>query len=352
MGTLKRRVEGMLISSVITGTNPKAQMVFIWAIVTFYCSVILAESTTEVPPIPPGYPDESAVKTAILLGQIPLINLGSVSILDGVEEILDIEYGMGGESKLRLNLYLPKDRTRPTPAILFLHGGGWRSGTRSQMKYYCIKFAENGFITATTSYRLSTEVPFPAAVHDAKCAIRWLRANAAQYHIDPDRIVVSGHSAGGHLAMMIGYSDNPSLEGIGGNDTVSSRVCAVVSFYGPVDLTTDFATQQGVVRDFMGGKTIDEARDMYTLASPLFHLTRDDPPTLIFHGTIDSLVLIEQADRLAKRLTDLGIDHAYERYEGWPHTMDLAKAVNRRCVYQMTQFLGKYVSGNLMSESN
>ena len=144
--------------------------------------------------------------------------------------------------------------------------------------------------------------------------------------------------------MMIGYSDDPSLEGNGGNNGTSSSVCAVVNFYGPTDLTTDFARKQGVLVDFMGGKTFDEASDTYKQASPLFHLTRDDPPTLIFHGTIDSTVPIIQADKLSDKLKELRIDYIYERYEGWPHVMDLAEAVNRRCIYQMEQFFKKCFS--------
>jgi len=299
---------------------------------------------TEAPPIPQGYADDQAVKAAILLGQIKLIDAINVSVPDNVEEILDIEYGTGGERKLHLDLYLPKGRTKATPAIIFIHGGAWKSGKRSDMKFYCAKFAEKGYVTATVTYRLTDEAPFPAAVHDVKCAVRWLRANTSKYQVDPKRIAVSGNSAGGHLSMMIGYSDDPSLEGNGGNNDISSRVCAVVNFYGPTDLTTDFAKKQGVVEDFMGGKTFAEAPHTYQQASPLFHLTRDDPPTLIFHGTIDSTVPIVQADMLSEKLKELGIDHIYERYEGWPHVMDLAEAVNRRCVYQMEQFFKKCFS--------
>jgi len=312
--------------------------------VTFCCCTFtFAGEAKEVPPIPKGYASEQAVMAAIALGQIKLIDAESVSVPPNVEEILGIEYGTGGERKLQLDLYLPKSRTKATAAIIFIHGGAWKSGNRSDMKFYCVKFAEKGYVTATITYRLTAQGPFPAAVHDVKCAVRWLRANAARYQVDPERIVVSGNSAGGHLSMMIGYSDDPSLEGSGGNSDLSSRVCAVVNFYGPTDLTTDFAKAQGVLKDFMGGRTFDEAPDTYKLASPLFHLTRDDPPTLIFHGTIDSTVPVVQADKLADRLRELGIDYVYERYDGWPHAMDLAEAVNRRCVHQMEQFFKEYI---------
>ena len=297
------------------------------------CLYAYAVDATEIPPIPKGYADDQAVMTAIALGRIKLINAMNMSIPDNIEEKLNIEYGTGGERKLQLDLYLPKGRTEATPAIIFIHGGAWKGGKRSDMKFYCVKFAEKGYVTATVTYRLTGEAPFPAAVHDVKCAVRWLRAHAAQYQVDPKRIAVSGNSAGGHLSMMVGYSDDPALEGNGGHDDISSRVSAVVNFYGPTDLTTDFAKKQGVVEDFMGGKSFDEAPDLYKLASPLFHLTKDDPPTLIFHGTIDSTVPITQADKLAEELKELRIDHLYERYDGWPHVMDLAEAVNRRCIY-------------------
>lgn len=302
-----------------------------------------AAEVIKVPPIPPGYKDEQSVMSAILLGQIKLIDAKNIPVPDNVEEILDIEYGTGGESPLQLDLYFPKGRTEITPAIIFIHGGAWKSGKRSDMKFYCVKFAEKGYVTATVTYRLMRQAPFPAAVHDVKCAVRWLRANSAKYLVDPKRIGVSGNSAGGHLSLMIGYSDDSVLEGSGGNNTISSRVAAVVDFYGPTDLTTDFAKEQGVVEEFMGKKTFEEAPDLYKLASPIFHLTKDDPPTLIFHGTIDSTVPVAQADKLAEKLKELDIDYVYERYDGWPHAMDLAEAVNKRCVYQMEQFFKQHI---------
>jgi len=315
----------------------------LWLTISSFLTVNFAVKAEEVPPIPQGYADEQAVMSAIVLGKIKLVDAKNIAVPDNVEEILDIEYGTGGGHKLQLDLYLPKNSKKATPAIIFIHGGAWKSGKRSDMKFYCVKFAEKGYVTATATYRLMGEACFPAAVHDVKCAVRWLRANAAKYQVDPKRIAVSGNSAGGHLSMMIGYSDDPSLEGNGGNNNVSSRVCAVVDFYGPTDLTTDFAKKNELVEQFVGGKTYDEAPDAYKLASPLFHLTRDDPPTLIFQGTIDSVVPAVQSDMLAKKLKELGIDYVYERYDGWPHAMDLAEAVNQRCVYEMEQFFEKYI---------
>ena len=230
----------------------------------------------------------------------------------------------------------------PFPAILFLHGGGWTGGYRQIYHYYCTKFAEHGYVVATASYRLAGEAPFPAAVEDVKCAVRWLRANAKKLGIDPDKIAVAGGSAGGHLAMMIGYSsDVPELEGKGGNADTSSRVQAVVDLYGPTDLTDDFAKSRGEVKRFMGGKTFDEATDAYRLASPVTHVTKDDPPTLILHGSIDSTVPIHQAELLVEKLKNVGVVCEYDRVEGWPHTMDLDANVNRHCMAKMFEFLDK-----------
>src|SRR4030042_334849 len=216
------------------------------------CAFTFAVEATEVPPIPQGYANEQAVLSAIVLGQIKLIDAKNISPPDNVEEILDVEYGTGGERKLQLDLYLPKGRSKATPAVIFIHGGAWKGGRRSDMKFYCVKFAEKGYVTATVTYRLMDEASFPAAVHDVKCAVRGLRANAAKYNVHPEILVVSGNSAGGHLSMMIGYSDDPSLEGSGGNNNVSSRVCGGVNFYGPTDLTTDFPKKQELVKEFIG----------------------------------------------------------------------------------------------------
>lgn len=304
--------------------------------------ILAEESDQDIPPMPKGYANETFLKAAFLLGQIKAIDKNP-PIPDDVIEEKNIEYGKVGERSLQLDLYRPKNMGKPVPGIIFIHGGGWKDGSREIMKVYAIPFAQRGYVTTTISYRLSKEALFPAAVQDTKCAVRWMRANASKYNIHADRIGISGNSAGAHLALMAGYSsDVLELEGDGGHADVSSRVQAVVDFYGPVDMTTDFAKSQGVVKSFLG-KTYEEDPKLYAYASPITHLTRDDPPTLILHGTIDSTVPIDQADTLAKKLQEIGIQYIYEKYDGWPHTMDLAEAVNRRCQYQMNDFFAKYL---------
>jgi dipeptidyl aminopeptidase/acylaminoacyl peptidase len=144
---------------------------------------------------------------------------------------------------------------------------------------------------------------------------------------------------------MVGYSsDVKELEGGGGHPETSSRVQAVVNFYGPVDLTTDFAKGRKEPVNLIG-KSYEEAPEIHLQASPIQYLTKDDPPTLIFQGTIDDIVPVDQGDMLAAKLKELGIPCVYDRIEGWPHTMDLAADIHKRCVYQMEKFLTEHLGG-------
>ena len=173
-------------------------------------------------------------------------------------------------------------------------------------------------MAATISYRLmqfdeskketTTATPiFPAQIHDAKAAIRWVRANAKKYHVDPNRIGVTGGSAGGHLSLLVGLTDPSSnLEGDSGNPDQSSRVQAVVNVFGPTDMTFchEKSSVAWIFRLFMGG-TPSEAAERYKAASPLTYVSEDDPPVLTLHGTEDTLVPVEQARLLDKRMKEL-----------------------------------------------
>lgn len=308
-----------------------------WLATTFATLLLAAEP----PPIPPGFENNQQILAAIGSGKIPLVNANG-PLPDGVELTSDIEFGTGGGRPLQLDLYTPAKREGKAPAIVFLHGGGWSGGKRRDLRFYAAEFAGRGLVAICPSYRLSREAPFPAAVEDVKCAVRWLRAHAEKFGVDPDRIAVSGNSAGGHLAMMVGYSPG-QFEGSGGWAEFSSSVRAVVNFYGPYDLTTPFATQSDLVKRFLGGKSHAEHPQIYRDASPSFHLAKGAPPTLVFHGDIDDVVPIDQAESLVARLKELGVEHAYDRFPGWPHAMDLAAPVNARCVARMEEFFAKHL---------
>ena len=299
----------------------------------------LAATPEGAPPAPKGFRSAQEAHAAVASGQIAIIDRGE-PLLDGVIETKDIEYGnVDGTRPLLLDLYQPSHRVGPAPGLIFIHGGGWKSGQRSDYRYYTMRFAQQGYVVATISYRLSGEATFPAAVQDVKCAVRWMRANAALYNVDPDKIALLGGSAGGYLAMMAGYAaDVPEFEGSGGHSGVSSRVQAVVNLYGPTDLTAAEARESEVVKAFLG-KNYDEDPDLYKKASPYTYLSEDDPPTLIFHGTVDQTVPVKHSDLLAAKLKELGIFYMYDRVEGWPHTMDLAREINDRCQFIIREFL-------------
>ena len=282
------------------------------------------------------------VKAAVALGQLKLIEQPA-SVPESITEYKDVEYANVDGHSLQLNLYVPKHVTQPAPCLVFIHGGGWSKGKKEDYLLYNVAFAERGYITASIAYRLSKVAKFPAAVHDVKCAIRWLRAHAADYQIDPQRMAAIGGSAGGHLALMLGLADDPELEGNGGHVDQSSRVQAVVNFYGVTDATTERAKNAQQVIDFIGAKYADNAA-AYHLCSPIEHVTSDDPPVLTFHGTIDELVPVSQALRLHEQLDQAGVVNALDVLQGWPHAMDIQVDVNRRCQYIMADFFKQHLA--------
>jgi acetyl esterase/lipase len=253
------------------------------------------------PEAPQGYPAIFLLKAAHLVGLVDLVDTNP-PVPASLNTYKDIVYKTINNDTLKLDIYQPKNLINSHPVLIFIHGGGWRKGKKEDYLLYLISFAQKGYITATISYRLVPRAHYPAAVEDVKCAVRWIRTHANDYLIDPNKIAVIGGSAGGHLAMMIGYSSDVSeFDGECGADSVSSRVQAVVNLYGPADLTTEYARTHKTTLSFFG-QPYDLMSERYVRASPAWHITPDDPPTLIFHGTIDELVPISQSDSLKKKL--------------------------------------------------
>ena len=297
------------------------------------------------PEPPKGYPTVNALYLSYALGWIDILDpAGDIPVPTGVIEKKDVEYGRVGERKLVLDLYTPKDLDKPVPGLIFIHGGGWTKGDKADYKYYTVRFAERGYVVATMGYRFVQEAAFPGCVEDTKCAVRWMRANADELHVDPERIAVIGGSAGAYLAMMAGYSaTEPRLEGQGGHAGVSSAVAAVVDLYGPTDLTAPEARDHPTVTSFLK-QSYEANPDLYELASPLHHVDAKDPPTLIFQGTLDDLVPVAQSDKLAALLEAVGVPCWYDRLDGFPHTMDVARPVNERVQRLMTAFFDQFLS--------
>ncbi|HTE19588.1 MAG TPA: alpha/beta hydrolase, partial [Armatimonadota bacterium] len=201
-----------------------------------------------------------------------------------------------------------------------------------------------GYVAVTASYRLAPKYPFPAAIHDVKAAVRWLRANAAKYRIDPQRIGVTGGSAGGHLAQFLGVTGGlKEFEGEGGNPEQSSRVTCVVNFFGPSDLTQSYGKSVDaaeVLPLFLGGN-LETARQRHVVASPLYWVTPLAAPTLCVHGTKDNYVAYEQATWLIERLKAAGVEAELLTLEGAGHSFQGEDA--KRADAAMFAFFDKHL---------
>ncbi|MCG8652950.1 MAG: alpha/beta hydrolase, partial [Pirellulales bacterium] len=217
----------------------------------------------------------------------------------------DVVYGRGGNNDLHLDIAFPKDRAQPAPCVVLIHGGAWRQGDKRHLAPQIIDFAKRGYVAATLQYRFCPKHHFPAQVEDVKCAVRYLRAHAEQYGIDPERFGAVGFSAGAHLSMMLGTMDaGDGLEGEGGWPDQSSKVQAVVSFFGPTELHADDIPPRSIplVADFIGGDK-EDLREAYQQASPLTYVSKGDAAMLLFQGTEDVLVPYSQAAKMVTSMT-------------------------------------------------
>jgi acetyl esterase/lipase len=239
----------------------------------------------------------------------------------GVSWEKDVVFGKGGETELHLDIARPKDAAKPLPCIVVIHGGGWRGGNFKLHVPQIFDFAKAGYVSATVQYRLVPAGRWPAQIEDVKCAVRYLRANAEKYGIDKQRFGAIGFSAGAHLSMLLGTMDEQNgLEGNGGNPKESSKVQAVVSYFGPTDLgAKDFpANVNGMIYDFLGSLP-DEKPENFKAASPVNYIDKSDAPTLMFMGTKDRLVPYNQAYLLADALTKAGVGGRVELILGADH---------------------------------
>lgn len=234
----------------------------------------------------------------------------------------DIAYADQSDAQ-KLDLYVPSTGDGPYPLVIFVHGGGWVMGDKNRLNSTIARqFVNEGYAVASVNYRLAPTDTYPAQVEDVKAAVRWLRANAETYTLDPDRFAAWGSSAGGHLVSMLGTTgdvaafDNPDL----GNAEVSSRVQAVINWFGLADLGTmgaDFAASTvcdverydnsgsyAAIALFLGDAP-DSVPDRVAAASPITYISEDDPPFLIQHGTDDCLVPVQQSEHLYTALVQV-----------------------------------------------
>ncbi len=237
----------------------------------------------------------------------------------GVKALRDLAYVKDGHERQKLDLYLPEKADGPLPVVVWIHGGGWRGGSKERCP--ALPLSAQGYAVASINYRLSQHAVFPAQIEDCKTAIRWLRANAKQYNLDPGHIGVWGGSAGGHLVALLGTTAHvKELEGKDNLDQ-SSRVQAVIDWYGP----TDFAAFGDKVDDpkspvslLLGGPRKDN-KEKAVLASPVTHVSKESAPFLIMHGDKDPLVPLSQSELLNEALKKVGVEVTLIRLEGAGH---------------------------------
>src|SRR5258706_4940994 len=231
-----------------------------------------------------------------------------------------IEYANPDGQHLKLNMARPKNDA-VCPAVLCIHGGGFRAGERKGYDGLCKKLAEQGYVAVTVTYRLAPKFQFPAAVQDVKTAVRWLRANAAKYHVDPDHIAALGGSAGGHLAQFLGVTAD--VHRIDGDELpgYSSAVQCVVNYFGPSDFTQSYekSVDAGEVLPLFFGGNLETKRREHVIGSPLNWVTPDAAPTLLLHGTEDKYVAYEQAVWMRDRLTAAGVEVELLTLQGAGH---------------------------------
>jgi acetyl esterase/lipase len=259
----------------------------------------------------------------------------------GVEAYTDIVYRRVGERVVKLDVYLPAapapDGGRP--AVLAIHGGGWRGGSKKGYGREVARLAGHGYVVVSAEYLLSKPgMPsWPDNLDDVREAVRWVRRHAPEYGVDPNRIVAMGASAGGHLAALLGTYP----EGRDGPADVSARVQAVIDFYGPTDLRAMYASSPAAaepIRLLLGGSP-DDVPERCADASPASHVSPDDPPILLVQGAADTMIPTSQAEFLASELATAGVRHRLIVIPGARHGFGF-QANQRDLLPEILAFLG------------
>jgi acetyl esterase/lipase len=270
---------------------------------------------------------------------------------DNLRVLRDLPYVSNGGPLQKLDLYLPNTPGPARPLVIFIHGGAWRAGSKENNP---AKFlVPSGYVVASINYRFTQDAKFPAQIEDCKSAIRWLRAHAAEYGIDPRRIGVWGASAGGHLVALLGVTGQTKDFDKGENLDQSSAVQCVVDWFGPTDFLThknNIEAKYGnsSVEQLLGG-TVKDHPDAARKASPLYYVTKDAAPFLIMQGEQDPLVEVKQSQLMNDALKQAGVESTLEVIPGAKHGGPEFTTPERRKT--ILKFFGKHLTGASFGQS-
>ena len=271
------------------------------------------------------------------LGRNMKIQQGRVSIKEG------IVIGEGGGRSLKADIFLPPLEEKSRPAVLFIHGGGWIEGDRSQLRGYGILLARLGFVCMCNSYRLSNESIWPAQIQDVNCAIRYLRANATDLGLDPNRIGVSGNSAGGHLSLMAAATNYDQIfEGEGGSNKVSSEIKAVCAIYPPTTIR-QLEMLNPLENAFLMLMGKEAKKEDFDKASPLNYVTEDYPPCMLIHGSTDNVVRLKDSTKFYEKLIEFNRPASLHIFSEEEHAFDGEPDYGRAVADLQALFFKKYL---------
>ena len=266
----------------------------------------------------------------MLILHIPMLAqppAGAVPLPSGVVAHRDLAYVENGHARQKLDLYLPATPQKaPLPVIIWVHGGGWQNGTKANALPLRLGYVGKGYAVASIGYRLTDAAAFPAQIQDVKAGVRWLRAHASKYGLDPERFVAWGSSAGGHLVALLGTADEVKAFDVGAHLDRSSRVQAVIDYYGPSDFqrfvdTPGYASHRrpDAPESKLIGGPVTENQEKAAAASPVTYVSKDDAPFLILHGSADPTVPSNQSEVLHAALAKAGVTSTLHILPGAKH---------------------------------
>ena len=264
---------------------------------------------------------------------------------------IDVTYCSPEGQPQKLDIYYPSTGG-PWPVLIYVHGGSWMEGDKAEGAGWRY-LNDAGYLVVSVNYRMAAEGKFPVMIEDVKCAVRYLRAHSAEYHLDPDRIGAAGASAGAHLVALLGTTDETAGWDVGEYTDQSSRVQAVISLSGIYDFMAEVPSGMGTVVFYAFGALPGKESPEMLAASPVTQIDSNDPPFLILHGTQDGVLPVEQAEIMHARLTEAGVPSTLVIVENGDHSLQaLPGKETSPGPEEINQIIFDFLENNLKSGGN